>query len=63
MKSRLTGKDPDAGKDGGQEQKGMTEYEMVGCCSPWRLQRVGYDLMIEQQQRYQRWSKIIVSGL
>ena len=24
-------KDPDAGKDGGQEEKGMTEDEMVGC--------------------------------
>ena len=24
-KSQLTGKDPDAGKDGGQEGKGMTE--------------------------------------
>ena len=31
----------------------MTEDEVVGCCSPWRLQRVRYDLMIEQQQRYQ----------
>ena len=30
MKSRLAGKDPDAGKDGGQEEKGMTEGEMVG---------------------------------
>ena len=28
--SRLIGKDPDAGKDGGQEEKGMTEDEMVG---------------------------------
>ena len=26
----LTGKDPDAEKDGGQEEKGMTENEMVG---------------------------------
>ena len=30
VKSRLTGKDPDAGKDGGQEEKGTTEDEMVG---------------------------------
>ena len=30
MKSRLTGKDPDAGKDCGQEEKGTTEDEMVG---------------------------------
>ena len=29
-KSRLIGKDPDAGKDWGQEEKGMTEGEMVG---------------------------------
>ena len=29
MKSKLTGKDPDAGKDGGQEEKGATEDEMV----------------------------------
>ena len=36
MKSQLTGKDPDAGKDSGQEEKevtkekGVTEDEMVG---------------------------------
>ena len=30
VKSQLTGKDPDAGKDWGQEEKGMTEDEMVG---------------------------------
>ena len=29
-KSLLIGKDPHAGKDGGQEEKGMTEDEMVG---------------------------------
>ena len=29
-KSRLTGKDPDTGKDCGQEEKGATEDEMVG---------------------------------
>ena len=29
-KSWLTGKDPDAGKDWGQEEKGMTEDKMVG---------------------------------
>ena len=29
-KSWLTGKDPDAGRDWGQEEKGMTEDEMVG---------------------------------
>ena len=30
VKSWLIGKDPDAGKDSGQEEKGMTDDEMVG---------------------------------
>ena len=30
MKSRLIGKDPDAGRDEGQEEKGTTEDEMAG---------------------------------
>ena len=30
MKSGLVGKDPDAGKDGRQEEKGTTEDDMVG---------------------------------
>ena len=30
MKSRLIGKDPDAGKDRRQEEKGVTEDERVG---------------------------------
>ena len=30
VKSQLIEKDPDAGKDWGQEEKGMTEDEMVG---------------------------------
>ena len=30
VKSQLIGKDPDAGKDGGQEEKGVTKDEMVG---------------------------------
>ena len=29
-KSQLIGKDPDAGKDGGREEKGTTEDEMAG---------------------------------
>ena len=29
-KNQLIGKDPDAGKDRGQEEKGMTDDEMVG---------------------------------
>ena len=35
----LTGKDPDAGQDGGQEEKGVTEDEMVG----WHHQLNGYE--------------------
>ena len=30
MNNRLIGKDSDAGKDWGQEEKGMTEDEMAG---------------------------------
>ena len=30
VKNQLTGKDPDAGKDGRREEKGTTEDEMVG---------------------------------
>ena len=37
--SRLTEKDPDAGKDWGQEEKGATEDEMVG----WHQQLNGYE--------------------
>ena len=37
-KSWLIGKDPDAGKDWGQEQKGATEDEMVG----WHHQLSGH---------------------
>ena len=69
VKTWLIGKDPDAGKEWRQEEKGMTEDEMVG----WhhqlngqefeqtqgdsegqgclRLQRVGHDLVTEQQQQ------------
>ena len=38
-KSRLTGKDSDAGRDWGQEEKGTTEGQMVG----WRHQRDGHE--------------------
>ena len=37
-KSRLIGKEPDAGKDWGQEEKGATEDEMVG----WHRQLNGH---------------------
>ena len=39
VKSQLSGKDPDAGKDGGQEEKGTTEDEMVG----WHHQLNGHE--------------------
>ena len=38
MKSWFIGKDPDAGKDWGQEEKGTTEDKMVG----WQHQLVGH---------------------
>ena len=38
-RSHLTGKDPDAGKDCGQEEKGATEDEMVG----WHHQLSGHE--------------------
>jgi len=37
--NRLIGKDPDAGKDGRQEEKGMTGDETVG----WHYRLDGYD--------------------
>ena len=38
-RSRLIGKDPDAGKDWGQEEKGVTEDKMVG----WHHQFNGHE--------------------
>ena len=38
VKSQLTGKDPDAGKDWGQEEKGVTNDQMVG----WHHRLNGY---------------------
>ena len=39
MKSRFIRKDPDAWKDGRQEEKGMTDNEMVG----WHHQLNGHE--------------------
>ena len=39
MKSRLIGKDPDAGKDRGQKEKGLGEDEIVG----WHYQNNGHE--------------------
>ena len=43
-KSQLTGKDPDAGKDWGQEEKGTTEDEMVG----WHRWLSGHELTLSK---------------
>ena len=75
-KSQLIGKDPNARKNWGQEEKGTTEDEMVGwhhwlnghefeetlgdsdgqrrfvCWSSLGSQRVGHDLVTEQQQSF-----------
>ena len=40
VKSQLIGKDPDAGKDGRQKEKKVTEDEMVG----WHHQCNGHEL-------------------
>ena len=45
MKSQLTGKDLDDGKDCGQKEKGATKDEMVG----WHHQLNGHEF--EQTQR------------
>ena len=39
LKGWLIGKDPDAGRDWGQEEKGMTEDEMAG----WNHQLDGHE--------------------
>ena len=73
-KSQLIGKDPDAGKDGGQDKQGVAEDEMVrqhhrlnghefeqttdncgrtekpSVLQSMGSQRVGHDLVTEQQQ-------------
>ena len=41
MKCQLTGKDRDAVKDGGQEEKGTTEDEMVG----WHHRLNGHEFL------------------
>jgi len=44
-KSWLIGKDPDAGKDWGQEEKGTTEDEMVGVKHNWATE-LNWDKML-----------------
>ena len=45
VRSCLIGKDPDAGRDWGQEEKGMTENEMVGW--PHQLDGNGFGWTLE----------------
>ena len=45
VQNQLTGKDPEAGIDWRQEEKGMTEDEMVG----WNHQRNGHELVMDSE--------------
>ena len=49
MKSQLIGKDPDAGKDWGQEEKGATEDKIAGWDYQLNRQKC------EQTQRERQW--------
>ena len=48
MKSRLIGKDPNAGKDCRQEEKGVTEDEMVG----WHYQFNGLLEIVKDREAW-----------
>ena len=50
VKSLLIGKDPDAGKDWGQEKKGMTEDEMVGWHHRLNAHGFGWTLGVGNRQ-------------
>ena len=50
VKSWLIGKDPDAGKDWGQEENGTTEDEMVGWHHPLNGHESGYTLGVGDGQ-------------
>jgi len=51
VKNWLNGKDPDAGKDWGQEEKGTTEDEMVG----WHYQLDGHHQLQELVKDREAW--------
>ena len=70
VKRWLTGKDPDAGKDCGQEEKGKTEDEMVGLhhwlcmhrrrkdsLKSWWLEISSRKLEIPREHFMQRWTQ------
>ena len=56
-KSGLTGKDPDAGREWGQEKKGMTEDEMAG----WhhRLMDMSLSNLQELEMDREAWPAVI----
>ena len=55
-KSCLTGKDPDAGRDWGQEEKGTTEDEMAG----WHHQLNGHEFeLCELVMDREAWRAVI----
>ena len=56
VKSWLIGKDPDAGKDWGQDQKGVTEDKMTG----WHLWLNGHEVMqipeiVKDRETWHSW--------
>ena len=51
-KSWLIGKDPDAGKDWGQEEKGMTEDEMAG----WHHRLDGHGFSVQVNSGSWQWT-------
>ena len=68
VKSQLIGKDSDAGKDWGQEEKGMTEDEMVWMASPtqwtwvwanfgrwWRIGKPGMQVNSKIKKSFKSW--------
>ena len=69
VKNWLTGKDPDAGKDWGQEEKGTTEDEMVGwdrwtwvwasSGSWWYTGKPGMLLSMGLQTVRHNWSELV----
>ena len=62
VKNQLTRKDPDAGKDGRQEEKGMTEDEMVGwyhCLKGHELEQIPGDSGGQGSRCYSPWGHTV----